>query len=96
MIKIDDVVFIHSKNDSIYQFVDTDPRFINYGVVEFIGNDRYKVRDKNGNVVFVNKDDNSTELITFKEYVKRCNDILYHLKCNAEMAKEIEKGFNKE
>ena len=89
MFKIDDAVFIRNMNDSIYQFVDTDPRFVNYGVIYDIINGGYEVKNKNGDILSIFESDNKTKLVTFDEYIKRCEDISYHLKCNSEIAQEI-------
>ena len=98
MFKIGDVIFYSSIKDSIYQIVDTDPRFINSGTITNIVKNRYKidyeVRNRNNEYKFI--DTNKFRIISMEEYIKRCEDISYHLKCNAEMAEEIKNKFKRE
>ena len=89
-IKVGDLVFIGSKNESFYEFIDTDPRFLNYGEVISINDDKYEVdigKYSASNIVTYSI--NEKRIMTFDEYIKRANDISYHLKCNSEMVEAI-------
>ena len=95
MLKVGDKVFIRPANSTIYQILDTDPRFLSCGVVKKIDKETITVCDcanlGDTKVYHLNKvkEFNINQLLSFKDYIELAKALSYHLESNCDIVESF-------